>query len=258
MLNNDQLLTIITTIVIFLVLISIIVIIFIIKTKNKISTKELEKKQLKLKFQEEILSKIILTQEAERKRIARNLHDDISSKLVALSLNLYLLQSKKTKEIEKEEIINNIVDINKKVIETSRKIAHELYPPILLKLDLEHALIELVSDYNKTKSVLINLIFECSLKEDSETQLQIYRIIQELITNSIRHGKASNIIIKFAFKKGVNTCFYKDNGVGFDCTNLDDCKGMGLFNIENRIQNIKGEFEIFSKKNKGFTFKFTF
>ena len=232
---------------------------FIIKSRNKIFDSELQKKNLQIQFQNDILQKTILTQEEERKRIAQDLHDDISSKLIAVSLNLYLLNSEKTPDADKKEILENISAINNKAVETSRKIAHNLFPPVLEKFGLIAALEELTSDYNKTKSVEINLKSELKLNEFSKTnQLQIFRIIQELINNSVKHGKSKNIDIIFEDINAVNTCIYKDNCFGFDLKNLDKAKGLGFSNIENRITNIKGKYVIASEINNGFQIKFSF
>ncbi|WP_452226117.1 sensor histidine kinase [Lacinutrix cladophorae] len=200
-----------------------------------------------------------MSQEEERKRISRDLHDDISSKLIAVSLNLHLLKSEKTKESSKADIIENTSIINNKAIESSRKIAHHLYPPVLEKFGLVQALKELVLDFNKTKVVSIR--FNSEIKFENETSnfhLQIFRIIQELINNSIKHGQATIIEMKFRQHNSVNQFFYIDNGVGFDSSKIEKYRGLGFSNIENRIQNINGTYNMFSEVNEGFQFEFSF
>jgi len=257
--NNNQMLFTITVIIIFLALLCVIIVIFVIKSRNKIYSKELEKRDLKIQYQTETLQKIILAQETERKRIARDLHDDISSKLIAISLNLHLLKAEKTEESKKENIINNIIAINNKTIESSRQIAHHLYPPVLEKFGLMDALKELVLDFNNTNVISIQLSFELVFsKKVTNMHLQIFRIIQELINNSIKHGKATAIDINFLSNNSVSSCVYSDNGIGFDSSQLEKTKGLGFSNIENRIQNINGTFNLISEINKGFKFNFTF
>lgn len=259
MLESNQLLIAITFIIIFLAFLCVIIVVFVIKSRGKILSKELEKRDLKIKYQNDILFKIIEAQENERQRIARDLHDDISSKLIAVSLNLQLLKSSKTKDEDKLDIVNNVFDITAKTIESSRKIAHHLYPPVLEKFGLTEALKELVLDFNKTNKIKINLAIDGKFHDEvSNYQLQIFRIIQELINNTIKHGKASKIDIKFTLNKNTNSCLYKDNGVGIDSSKINETKGLGFSNIENRIQNINGTFTIESEINKGFLFNFTF
>ena len=259
MLDSNQLLGIVTFSIIFLVLLCVLIVVFVIKSRGKIYSKELEKRDLKIKYQNDTLQKIIQAQEEERQRIARDLHDDISSKLIAVSLNLHLLKSNKTKVEDKQQIIEDIFEITTKTIESSRKIAHHLYPPVLEKFGIKEALKELVLDYNKTKAVAIELSFDNNFKEEVDNeQLQIFRIIQELINNSIRHGKAKIITIAFKTKGSQNECLYSDNGLGFDSTNIENNKGLGFSNIENRIKNINGTFTLSSVINKGFQFNFQF
>ncbi|WP_320814318.1 sensor histidine kinase [Flavobacterium sp.] len=259
MTNHNEFLFAITTTIIFLVLVCVSIVVFVIQSRKKIFNKEIEKKDLQIQFQNEILERAILVQEEERKRIAQDLHDDISSKLIAISLNLHLLKSDKTKEEDKIEIINSISEINKKTIDTSRKIAHNLFPPVLEKFGLKAALDELINDYNKTKEVHITIYTEVLFKDfGTNLQLQIFRIIQELINNSIKHGKASKIELNFKTNNTINTCIYSDNGVGFNCKELNKTKGLGFSNVENRIQNIKGDYSINSEIGKGFQIKFTF
>ncbi len=253
--NHNQMLLTITAIILFLAFLCVIIVVFIIKSRHKIYSKELEKKDLKIKYQTNILQKVILAQEAERKRIAGDLHDDISSKLIAISLNLQILKYENIEESKKDNIINNIIAINDKTIESSRKIAHHLYPPVLEKFGLKDALNELVLDFNNTDNIHIQLSFEIIFsKEVTNVHLQIFRIIQELINNSIKHGKATLITISFS----KNSCAYSDNGIGFDNSKLEKTMGLGFSNIKNRIRNINGTFKLTSAINDGFKFNFSF
>jgi signal transduction histidine kinase len=257
--NHNEFLFGITTVIVFLALVCVSIVVFVIQSRKKIFNKEIEKKDLQIQFQDEILQKTILVQEEERKRIAQDLHDDISSKLIVISLNLHLLKSKKTSEIDKIEIIENTIEINNKTIQTSREIAHNLFPPVLERFGLKAALEELILDYNKTKEVYISIHFEVVFQDlSTNVELQLFRIIQELINNSVKHGKASKIELIFKIENKVNTCVYNDNGVGFNFKEINKTKGLGFSNIKNRIQNIKGNYTVDSEKGKGFQIKFTF
>ena len=106
---------------------------------------------------------------------------------------------------------------------------------------------------------MVDLNFELVFnKEVTNIHLQIFRIIQELINNSIKHGKATVIDINFSSNNSVSSCVYSDNGIGFDSSQLEKTKGLGFSNIENRVQNINGTFNLISGINKGFKFNFTF
>jgi signal transduction histidine kinase len=259
MINQGEVTYIILYILLFFILILIAIVVFVYKSRKKIFDKEIEKKDLEIKFQKDILLSTILTQEKERERIAQDLHDEISSKLNIVSLNLHSLKTASKSEAQKLEIIDTILNVNNNAIENARKIAHNLLPPVLEKFGLKIAIDELVLDFEKTKTVAINYTNEVDFSNSSaEVQLNIFRIIQELLNNSLKHGKATAITIEFTLSNNRVHCNYNDNGHGFDITNLHNNKGLGMRNIESRIQFLNGEHTIKSKKNKGITFNFNF
>ncbi len=259
MLENHDLTYIILFVIIFLILIMVIITVFIVKSRKKMFDTAIAKKDLEIKLQKDVLQATILSQETERNRIAQDLHDEIGSKLIAISLNLHLLQSNKTKTDAKPEIIENIIKINQNTIENSRKIAHDLLPPVLEKFGLHAALEELVLDYTNSKSVAIEYQNRIDFSQSkSEAHLQIFRIIQELINNSIKHGKATQINIVFEKSSNGLQCNYSDNGLGFEAKDLNIKKGLGMRNIESRIEFLNGNYTLDSQINKGIQFQFNF
>ena len=246
---------------IFLVflLMSLIVILFFYFSRKKIIQKEIEQKNLEINHQKELLRSVILTQEAERKRIAQDLHDDISSKLNVVSLNTHLLKTPNLSDEELTKITDNITNLTQNALENSRRIAHDLLPPVLEKFGLHAGIEELVVEFNSSK--VVHVVYKNELQfdiQDIDKQLHVFRILQELLNNSVRHGKASKISIDFKFINGNNTCLYTDNGVGFDANSDDSQKGLGMKNIESRINFLNGDLKIDSSKNKGVHINFTF
>lgn len=258
MYNNHDLPFIVLFVIIFFIIIMAVITVFIIKSRKKIFDKEIEKKNLEIEFKNKIFIKTLETQEEERKRIAQDLHDEISSKLIAVSLNLHLFESKKTEESEKENILNLIKNINTTTIETSRRIAHHLFPPILEKFGLNAAIEELANDFNKSKQIAIHYKPEEKLSEiEKDAQLHVYRILQELVNNSIKHGKAKEITIRFNWEETIVKCQYFDDGIGIDKTIHENGKGLGFINIESRLKAINGSYEIdFSQKGFHLNFEF--
>ena len=240
-------------------LMAIVIIVFFFKSRKKIIEKELEKKNLELSYQKELLRAVIITQEEERKRIAQDLHDDISSKLNIVSLNTHLLKTPNLSEAEFAEITNNIVSLTKKALENSRRIAHDLLPPVFEKFGLHAAIEELVLEFSTAKNVQINYEneFEFSALEVNK-QLHIFRILQELLNNSMRHGKATSISITFVSKNHQKTCVYTDNGVGFNTNSGNKKRGIGMQNIESRVNFLGGNINVQSEINKGVQIEFNF
>lgn len=240
-------------------LMAIILILFFYFSRKKIIKKEFEKKDLEIKHQKVLLRSVIITQEDERRRIAQDLHDDISSKLNIVSLNSHLLKTPNLSTVELFEITDNIIDLTKKALENSRRIAHDLLPPVLEKFGLHAGIEELVVEVTSGKTVKVNYVNNLSFDfDETERHLHVFRILQELINNSIRHGKATEINIKFDVLNNKNTCFYSDNGVGFEISNEDSQKGLGMKNIESRVNFLNGILQIKSSLNNGIEVQFNF
>lgn len=240
----------------------ITLILFFYFSRKKIVKVEVEKKNLEVEYQKSILQSIIATQEEERKRIAQDLHDDISSKLNIVSLNTHLLRTPNLSDSEITEITQNIIDLTKKALENSRRIAHDLLPPVLEKFGLHAGIEELVFECNTSKSVKVsysNKLKNLSLSDvNIDNQLHIFRIIQELINNSIKHGESKEISIFFAEENANFIMEYSDNGRGIDLNKIGFKKGIGLSNIESRVTIINGKYNIISSPNKGMKFKLSF
>ena len=138
-----------------------------------------------------------------------------------------------------------------------RSLSHELLPPILEKFGLISALQEVEFNYNKTNS--IELDFKTNIDNegpllDRHDQLHLYRICQELIQNSLKHGKAKVVRISLLNQDGNVHLSIADNGVGFDVDELKSGKGMGIMNIENRVEMLGGKMTIASQLHEGSTF----
>ena len=234
-------------------------VLFFYFSRKKIVKIAIEKKNQEIHYQKEILQSVIQTQEEERMRIAQDLHDDISSKLNIVSLNTHLLKTPNLSEAEFAEITDNIVSLTKKALENSRRIAHDLLPPVFEKFGLHAAIEELVLEFSTAKNVQINYenALEFSALEVNK-QLHIFRILQELLNNSMRHGKATSISITFVSKNHQNTCVYKDNGVGFNTNSVNQKRGIGMQNIESRVNFLGGNINVQSEINKGVQIEFNF
>jgi signal transduction histidine kinase len=250
--DNKYITTVILGAILMLVM-ALTLILFFYLSRKKIIQKELEKKTLELTHQKEMLKTTIVAQEAERNRIAQDLHDDISAKLNVVSLSAnFLLEEESVTPKETEEIISHMLRVTNKTIESSRKIAHNLLPPILEKFGLGAALEELCDEFSNSKKVNVTSDIEYKagrLSKDDE--LHVFRIVQELMNNSMRHGKAKEIALNFKSEIENLSLSYRDNGLGFDTSTISIQKGLGLRNIESRVSLLNGEIVYKSEKLKG-------
>lgn len=239
---------------IFLVLLTIGLLLFFHYSRRKIIQKELEKAALKIENQQKILQTSIAIQEAERKRIAQDLHDAISSKLNIISLNTNVLLADKQIVHQQKTALQQILAITTNTLESSRKIAHDLLPSILGKFGLKAALEELFDEFTTNTSLEIEHNIEELPRLSKNNQLHVFRIVQELINNSLRHGKAEELAIYMEQDINGFILRYQDNGSGFDVKETNKNIGIGLQNIKSRTQILNGKLTIESNKNKGSKF----
>ena len=203
-----------------------------------------------------------MVQENERKRIAEALHDDVGNKLNILSL--WVNNEDTWNNIKSKKIISQQVP---ELIEATRTISHSLYPVNLEKFGLLHTLDALMANIADSLSIQLILKYDYQPRAIS-FELQLYRIIQEFLSNVIKHAKATSMMIYIRDTKDVVTLILSDNGIGFirdtkDVVTLilsdngigfdiDELqKGMGLQNIDSRIKSINGICKWKSIQNKG-------
>lgn len=240
-------------------LMAMVLVLFFYFSRKKIIQKEIEKKNMEISYQKELLHSILVTQEEERKRIAQDLHDAISSKLNIVSLNSHLLTAKDLSKTEIEEISTNIINLTTKALDSSRRIAHDLLPPVLEKFGLHAGIEELCFEINSAKSIEIEYKNNVHFDEaDIFKHLHVFRIIQELFNNSIKHGKSTKITLSFEEKNGFVYCMFSDNGKGFDLKKIENQKGLGMKNIESRVSFLGGDINIHSEIDKGTQVVFNF
>ncbi|UNY97250.1 histidine kinase [Zhouia spongiae] len=198
----------------------------------------------KLKQEQQLVSvqAMLKGEERERKRMAQDLHDGLGGILAGVRMNLSEVESKVTQTFQNEidKIITN-VDISLREL---RRIAHNLMPETLLRFGLVNALDDLCKSYQAPGINIEFQVYEMNTKMSDNKQLTIYRIIQELLSNALRHSKATEIIVQCSQNK--NKCFItvEDNGKGFDPDLPENKKGLGLTNLKNRVKSMKGKLDI--------------
>ncbi|WP_170863728.1 tetratricopeptide repeat-containing sensor histidine kinase [Reichenbachiella agariperforans] len=187
-------------------------------------------------------------QEHERQRIAKELHDGIAGSLASIKLSLSQLTDKYGASKPLKKIITNLNDTYEEV----RTISHHLTPPRITNTSF----IELIDNYLKELSALCKIhIGTHYYPKDKIDQLpehiksEIYRILQELITNIIKHSQAKHIEINFTITDGRLSLLVEDNGVGFNTQTTTT--GIGLRNIVSRVELLHGEIDIDSYLGRG-------
>ncbi len=224
---------------------------FLNHAQKKISQSRFRAQELKLNFQRLMLENTVRTKEQERDRISRELHDDVSSQLGIVNLNMHVLKQRMPDDHGLESIIDQIEMSIKKSSERSRAISHELMPISFKKFGIHLALEELVDSINVTGTMTLTVEndFLIELKDEFKL-LHIYRVIQELLNNSVKYAKAKNISIDFLPIGTEIEMTYRDDGIGCDLS--QNKEGLGLNNINTRATLLDGDVEFTSSINKGF------
>lgn len=253
-LEENKIIHIVLLATFLLLFMTVVLVLFFRFARKKIVEKELEKAAIELNSQKKILQATIETQERERKRIAQDLHDAISAKLNVVSLHVNMLLDGSLTANEQQGALGNVLGVTTTVLENSRQIAHDLLPPILDKFGLVEALKELLAEFGATKKVVAqhNINYLTSLTKVEE--LHLFRIVQELLNNSIRHGKATLMRLELHDADSMIQLVYKDNGKGFLVKQALKESGLGLKNIKSRIAILNGKLHIKSNLNEGATF----
>lgn len=200
---------------------------------------EEEAMRLKLEQQKEVLNAVLATQEEERKRIAEALHNGVGQLLYAAKLNLE--RQHKAAKTEASSLLTELLD---EAIRETRTISFELMPRILEDFGLETALQELMKRIC-TGAIKFNLK-TIGLQRFSDTiEIAVYRIIQELINNILKHSKATQANLEVTCKRNMLYITVQDNGIGFDPkSKATKTKGIGLTGIENRVKLLDGKMEV--------------
>lgn len=228
---------------ILLIIISAAFISFAVSNRNKIKLNKALLAQERIK-----LSEIIQTQEFERKRISRELHDGIGQMMAVVKMNVSTIEP----DIKFVEHHRKSIELIDKSCEELRQISHQLMPGVLIKGGLNEALAELADYINNAgqTQIFLDLIgFEHRPSEIIE--INLYRIIQELLTNIVKYAHAKEVQVQMTRENGSITLMVEDDGQGMLVENLNNSRGNGWHNINSRINLLKGNIEIDSKIGKG-------
>jgi PAS domain S-box-containing protein len=210
--------------------------------------------QLQLKNEEqrkktEIMKAIIDAQEKERYEISHELHDNVSQILTTCKL---LLEAATTQPGENKYLEQSKQNIQK-AIDEIRSISHRLNPATLRYIGLHGAIEDLATSINNAGKILITFSSSLSTKKEinEELELAVFRIIQEQVTNILKHSDAHSVSITLTQEEGKLKLIISDDGKGHDLQIKKH--GLGLKNIFNRAEFYKGTAEINSTPGKGFT-----
>jgi signal transduction histidine kinase len=201
---------------------------------------------------------LLNSQEKERRRLSRELHDELGQSLTIMKLQLRSL--KKGLREDQEEIkegCEKVVHHIDRVVEDVRRLSCDLSPSIIEDLGLTAALRWLISNYMKTFSAtnVTSDIMDIDHIFSEDAQVNIFRILQEALTNIGKHSEATNVSVSVKRQDDVASLFLEDDGRGFDITktmkkNAAE-RGLGLSIMNERARMLGGDFDLWSQEGKG-------
>ena len=189
----------------------------------------------------------------ERKRIGQELHDGLGQMLSAARLNMSALQQKDSLPDERRrELLETAIEVVDAAFSELRNISHNLAPSVLTTKGLADALKDMADQINKTSHIRVQLqLYGLNGKMDAIIENTLYRALQELLNNAIKHAGAKTFSAQVVKSNEAITVMVEDDGKGFDEKNMLIIPGGGLSNIRSRIENLKGDFFIDSMENRG-------
>lgn len=197
-----------------------------------------------------VLKAAVEAEEKERSRIARELHDSVSPILSTAKLYAQSIKDTKSEEM-RNQVIKKVEESINESINSISEISNKLSPHILQNFGLVEAVKAFADKICETQELIINIEQNIHERLAPEIETTIYRVTTELLYNTLKYANCTQVFISFKLTNQL-TYIYNDDGDGFDYKKeLNQTKGMGLFNISNRVKSIGGDIEYYSAKGKG-------
>jgi signal transduction histidine kinase len=208
---------------------------------------ELEKSQQLVAVQS-----VLKGQEQERSRLARDLHDGIGGMLSGIKLSLATLHGTVSSPEGDAAALSGVIDQLDRSITELRRVSHNMMPEALIHFGLKEALENYLESLNRSGDIRFQFqAFGDDARMEQTTEIILYRIVQELLSNIIRHAHASTALLQFIHEKGHYSVTVEDDGVGFDQQSARKDGGAGLSNIAARVSYLGATIDIRSSPGEG-------
>ena len=221
------------------------------KQKQKLQQQRIS--ELETQHQLTATEAVLKGEEQERTRLAKDLHDGLGGMLSGIKYSFNTMKGNLIMTPENNQAFERSMDMLDSSIREMRRVAHNMMPEALVKFGLNTALKDFCNEINQSGALKVNYqsIGLENAAIDQTTSITIYRIVQELINNTMKHAAAKTAIVQVAKSDQQLTVTVEDDGKGFDTAILNKAKGIGWSNIENRVEFLKGKLDVKSAAGKG-------
>lgn len=191
-------------------------------------------------------------QEDERTRLARDLHDGVGGLLSGVKLSMSNMKGNVFLSEENARSMNSVIVQLDQSIAELRRVSHNMMPESLIKYGLKEALENYCESLSISGKIKVQLqTYGMEERMEQSTEIVVYRMVQELLNNVIKHADANNVLIQLVRKQDRFTLTVEDDGKGFDPKEIENNLGAGLANIKARAEYLNGNVDIISSKGEG-------
>ncbi|PZR27574.1 MAG: hypothetical protein DI535_10135 [Citrobacter freundii] len=196
---------------------------------------------------------VLKGEEQERTRLAKDLHDGLGGMLSGIKYSFSTMKGNLIMTPENAQAFERSMDMLDSSIKEMRRVAHNMMPEALVKFGLDTAVKDFCNDINQSGALKVTYqsIGMENVSIDQTTAITVYRIVQELLNNIMKHAAAKNAIVQLSKTNGLLSLTVEDDGKGFDTAILGGTRGIGWGNIQTRVEYLKGKTDIQSTADKG-------
>ena len=237
-------------------LLAISLIMFVVFYQRRLNNHKMHLQRLENEHKHKLMLANIEIQEMERTRIARDLHDEVGAVLSTTNMFLgHLLTTNDT-----EAVVNKIKTLISMATQKLRSISHNITPQNLKEFGLVKAIEEICSKLNDTELIKIDFEYHTDSRFNVSEELNLYRIVQELLNNTIKHAEATVIVMNLSILPNIVTFSYTDNGKGVNLESVHSRQrlSLGMSNLETRAEALNTKIYLQSSPNQGFSANISF
>lgn len=220
-------------------------------TKNELDIKEEKIHNLEQKQKLIALDYMVQGQEEERRRIAKDLHDGLGGILSTARIQLANIE-KEIHKLEGMQLFHTAEKLLENASQEVQRIAHDMMPDALMNLGLQAAIEDLANHVNQSNTLVIKTqFFMADTILEEKLEVMLFRIIQEILNNAIKHSQASQVLLQMSVNNANLHLTIEDNGEGFNTAIQSTATGVGIKNIKSRVNYLNGELHLESTTGEG-------